>query len=100
MNIQAYVIPVLLSPNLVAYKGDQPVQLVFVRVLSFDLTVSIVIVCQSIIKKHRFDTPPGFEHNAAERGKIIVVIQDAFTQGRSKLKKLVCTLFYFSFDLA
>ncbi|KAJ7112274.1 hypothetical protein C8R44DRAFT_882654 [Mycena epipterygia] len=68
VNIQ----PVLLSPKLGSYKGDLPVQLVF-----------------NIIKKHRFDTPPGFEHNPAERGKIIVVIQDAFTQGRSKLKKLL-----------
>ncbi|KAJ7139372.1 hypothetical protein C8R44DRAFT_727452 [Mycena epipterygia] len=72
VNIQGYVIPVLLSPKLGSYKGDLPVQHVF-----------------NIIKKHRFDTPPGFEHNPAERGKIIVIIQDAFTQGCSKLKKLL-----------
>ncbi|KAJ7830001.1 hypothetical protein B0H14DRAFT_3716119 [Mycena olivaceomarginata] len=72
VNIKAYVAPVLLSPKLPAYKGDEPVGLVF-----------------NLVKKHRFDTPVGFEHNPADCGKIRSVIEEAFTQGRSKFKKLL-----------
>ncbi|KAJ7906751.1 hypothetical protein B0H13DRAFT_2333193 [Mycena leptocephala] len=72
VNIKAYVVPVLLSPKLPAYKGDEPVGLVF-----------------NLVKKHRFDTPVGFERNPADCGKIRSVIEEAFTQGRSKFKKLL-----------
>ncbi|KAJ7109540.1 hypothetical protein C8R43DRAFT_962544 [Mycena crocata] len=72
VNIQGYIAPVLLSAKLAAYKGDPPVQHIF-----------------NIIKKHRFDTPIGFENNPAETTKIIATIQDALTQGRSQYKKLL-----------
>ncbi|KAJ6555776.1 hypothetical protein B0H19DRAFT_1070948 [Mycena capillaripes] len=72
VNIYAYATPVLLSPHLGSYKGDVPVQIVF-----------------AIVKKHRFDTPAGFEHNPAECDKLIAVIQEAFTQVRARLKKLL-----------
>ncbi|KAJ7165788.1 hypothetical protein C8R46DRAFT_1219576 [Mycena filopes] len=55
-NIQAYVAPVLLSPKLEAYKGTEPVQIIFIY---------------------------------AEAAKITTVIEEAFTQGRSQLKKLI-----------
>ncbi|KAJ6626611.1 hypothetical protein B0H10DRAFT_2185638 [Mycena sp. CBHHK59/15] len=72
VNIQSYAMAVLLSPKLGMYKGNMPVQHVF-----------------NIIKKHRFDTPPSFENNPAETAKIVSIIQDVFTQGRSRLKKLL-----------
>ncbi|KAJ7021702.1 hypothetical protein C8F04DRAFT_1273364 [Mycena alexandri] len=71
-NIQTYIAPVLLSPKLAAYKGSEPVQIVF-----------------NLIKKYRFDAPAGFENNPADAGKITTTIEDAFTQGRSKFKKLL-----------
>ncbi|KAJ6584217.1 hypothetical protein B0H10DRAFT_1961938 [Mycena sp. CBHHK59/15] len=71
VNIQSYATVVLLSPKLGMHKGNMPVQHVF-----------------NIIKKHRFDTPPSFE-NPAETAKIVSIIQDMFTQGRSHLKKLL-----------
>ncbi|KAJ7027763.1 hypothetical protein C8F04DRAFT_1266549 [Mycena alexandri] len=71
-NIQVYVAPVLLSPKLATYKGTEPVQLVF-----------------NIIKKYWFDTPAGFENIPADAAKITTTIEEAFTQGRSKFKKLL-----------
>ncbi|KAJ7761725.1 hypothetical protein B0H16DRAFT_1809836 [Mycena metata] len=71
-NIQVYVAPVLLSPKLATYKGTEPVQLVF-----------------NIIKKYRFDTPAGFENIPADAAKITTTIEEAFTQGRSKFKKIL-----------
>jgi hypothetical protein len=44
---------------------------------------------QDIIKKHRFDLPPGIENSPADMAKIEKAIQDAFTQGRSTFKKKV-----------
>ncbi|KAJ7021120.1 hypothetical protein C8F04DRAFT_1274110 [Mycena alexandri] len=71
-NIQVYVAPVLLSPKLATYKGTEPVQIIF-----------------NIIKKYRFDTPAGFENILADAGKITTTIEEVFTQGRSKFKKLL-----------
>ncbi|KAJ7040961.1 hypothetical protein C8F04DRAFT_1305675 [Mycena alexandri] len=71
-NIQTYIAPVLLSPKLTAYKGSEPVQIIF-----------------NLVKKYRFDAPAGFENNPADAGKITATIEDAFTQGRSKFKKLL-----------
>ncbi|KAJ7503662.1 hypothetical protein B0H11DRAFT_561581 [Mycena galericulata] len=72
VNIQAYVPPVLLSEHLGGYKGDVPVQHVF-----------------EIIKKNRFDTPPGFENNPADCNKVIKEIQETFTQSRARYKKIL-----------
>ncbi|KAJ7705698.1 hypothetical protein B0H14DRAFT_2647266 [Mycena olivaceomarginata] len=59
---------VFLSPKLGMYRGDVPIQ-------------------HDIIKKHRFDLPPGIENSPADMAKIEKAIQDAFTQGRSTFKK-------------
>ncbi|KAJ6613711.1 hypothetical protein B0H10DRAFT_1951340 [Mycena sp. CBHHK59/15] len=59
-------------PKVGMYKGNMPVQHVL-----------------DILKKHRFDMPPGFENNPADLNKVIGAIQDAFTQARSHLKKLL-----------
>ncbi|KAJ7211302.1 hypothetical protein GGX14DRAFT_565175 [Mycena pura] len=69
-NIQSYTHAVLLSPKLAQYRGDLPVQHVM-----------------NILKKHRFDMPPGIENNPADMHKITSAIQDAFTQCRSSCKK-------------
>jgi hypothetical protein len=45
---------------------------------------------QVIVKARRFNLPPGIETNAADFGKVIAVVQEAFTQLCAKLKKLVC----------
>ncbi|KAJ7215533.1 hypothetical protein GGX14DRAFT_562742 [Mycena pura] len=71
-NIQSYAVAVLLSPKLAQYRGDLPVQHVM-----------------NILKKHRFDMPPGIENNPADMQKITSAIQDAFTQSRSSCKKKV-----------
>jgi hypothetical protein len=44
---------------------------------------------QNILKKHRFDMPPGIENNPADMQKITAAVQYAFTQDRSSLKKKV-----------
>ncbi|KAJ7136614.1 hypothetical protein C8R44DRAFT_728599 [Mycena epipterygia] len=69
-NIQTYAHTVLLSPKLAQYRGDLAVQHVW-----------------NILKIHRYDMPPGIENNAADMHKVTKVIQDAFTQCRSTLKK-------------
>jgi hypothetical protein len=45
---------------------------------------------QAIVKARRFDLPPGIETNATDFGKVIAVVQEAFTQLRAKFKKSVC----------
>ncbi|KAJ7653587.1 hypothetical protein DFH06DRAFT_1203982 [Mycena polygramma] len=65
LNIQRYAIAVFLSPKLGMYRGE----------------------IGDIIKKHRFDLPPGIENNPADMAKIEKVIQDVFTQIRSTFKK-------------
>ncbi|KAJ7272135.1 hypothetical protein C8J57DRAFT_1225679 [Mycena rebaudengoi] len=63
VNIKAFAIAVLLSPNI------------------------------NILKKKRFDLPVGIEDIPAEWGKIITLVQDTITQVRSDLKKdVVCDL--------
>jgi hypothetical protein len=47
---------------------------------------------QAILKKYRFDIPPGLEHNQADWAKVISAVQDALTQKRSKIKKAVRSL--------
>ncbi|KAJ7853078.1 hypothetical protein B0H14DRAFT_3655805 [Mycena olivaceomarginata] len=69
-NIKSYAIAVMLSPKLAQYRGDLPVQHVI-----------------NILKKHRFDMPPGIENKPADMQKITAAVQYAFTQDRSSLKK-------------
>ncbi|KAJ7277335.1 hypothetical protein C8J57DRAFT_1504167 [Mycena rebaudengoi] len=71
-NIQSYAVAILLSSKLSTYKGTSPTK-----------------VLSSILKKHRFDLPPGIEHNKADFDKVTSAIQDALTQKRSRFKKLI-----------
>ncbi|KAJ6629916.1 hypothetical protein B0H10DRAFT_1775444, partial [Mycena sp. CBHHK59/15] len=71
-NIQNYAAAVLLSSKIRTYKGSTPTNILL-----------------EILKKHRFDLPAGIEHNPADFSKVIVAVQDALTQKRSKFKKLI-----------
>ncbi|KAJ7715592.1 hypothetical protein B0H14DRAFT_3522584 [Mycena olivaceomarginata] len=83
-NIKSYALAVMLSPKLAQYHGDLPVQHVI-----------------NILKKHRFDMPPGIENNPADMQKITAAVQYAFTQDRSSLKKKNSTSsFWSSLDAA
>jgi hypothetical protein len=57
---------------------------------------------QNILKKHRFDMPPGIENNPADMQKITAAVQYAFTQDRSSLKKkvLICLLLRYHPDIS
>ncbi|KAJ7221198.1 hypothetical protein C8J57DRAFT_1536701 [Mycena rebaudengoi] len=67
-----YATAILLSTKLCAYKGNTPKN-----------------ILHTILKKHRFDLPPGIEHDAAKWGKVKAAVQGAFTQLRSKFKKSI-----------
>ncbi|KAJ7734972.1 hypothetical protein B0H14DRAFT_3613788 [Mycena olivaceomarginata] len=71
-NIQTYAAAVLLSSKISSYKGTVPTNTLL-----------------AIVKARRFDLPPGIETNAADFGKVIAVVQEAFTQLRAKFKKLL-----------
>ncbi|KAJ7275679.1 hypothetical protein C8J57DRAFT_1504981 [Mycena rebaudengoi] len=71
-NIYSYATAILLSTKLCAYKGNTPKN-----------------ILHTILKKHRFDLPPGIEHDAAKWGKVKAAVQGAFTQLRSKFKKSI-----------
>ncbi|KAJ7824439.1 hypothetical protein B0H14DRAFT_3874864 [Mycena olivaceomarginata] len=43
----------------------------------------------ALLKKYRFDIPPGLENIPAVWAKVVVVSQEALTQTRAKLKKLI-----------
>ncbi|KAJ7246182.1 hypothetical protein C8J57DRAFT_1360831 [Mycena rebaudengoi] len=75
-NIAKYAPAVLLSSKINLYKGDGPTDILL-----------------AILKKYRFDIPPGLEHNQADWAKVISAVQDALTQKRSKIKKAInCSL--------
>ncbi|KAJ6609577.1 hypothetical protein B0H10DRAFT_1954485 [Mycena sp. CBHHK59/15] len=44
---------------------------------------------ENILKKHRFDLPPGIENNPVDFGKVVVAMQEAFTQLRAKSSSTV-----------
>ncbi|KAF7354475.1 hypothetical protein MVEN_01136700 [Mycena venus] len=71
-NIYSYCAAVLLSDKLAAYKGNVPKNIVF-----------------AILKKHRFDLPPGIERIPADWGKVNKAVENAQTQFRSTLKKAI-----------
>ncbi|KAJ7221180.1 hypothetical protein C8J57DRAFT_1731840 [Mycena rebaudengoi] len=75
-NIQKYAPTVLLSSKINVYKGE--------------VATNILL---AIFKKYRFDIPLGLENNQADWAKIVVAVQAALTQRRSKIKKAInCSL--------
>ena len=46
-------------------------------------------VRQEILKKHRFDLPPGIENNHADWKKVVTAVQESFTARRAAWKKMV-----------
>ncbi|KAF7368442.1 hypothetical protein MVEN_00167200 [Mycena venus] len=72
LNINKYAPAVLLSSKIHTYKGDGATDLLMV-----------------LLKKYRFDIPPGLEHYPADWGKIVGASQCALTQRRSKIKKTI-----------
>jgi hypothetical protein len=95
-NIQSYAVAILLSSKLSTYKGTSPTKVLSVR--HFYSQSPLLTYLKSILKKHRFDLPPGIEHNKADFDKVTSAIQDALTQKRSTFKKLV-RLFYIFLSL-
>ena len=81
----------LLSTRLDTYKGDGAKQHIIVSRRKFHIiSASHCIYIQSFILKHRFDLPPEIEHNAADFATFIMEVQEALTQRRSTVKKIVC----------
>jgi hypothetical protein len=81
---------VLLSTRLDTYKGDGAKQHIIVSQHIFYVSSASHCICiQSFILKHRFDLPPEIEHNAADFATLIMEIQEALTQRRSTVKKIV-----------
>ncbi|KAJ7256654.1 hypothetical protein C8J57DRAFT_1517291 [Mycena rebaudengoi] len=73
-NLYTYGTAVLLSSKISAYKGTTPTTLLL-----------------AILKKYRFDLPPGIEDNADDWAKVIKAAQYVLTQLRSKFKKAIET---------
>ncbi|KIJ89892.1 hypothetical protein K443DRAFT_15720 [Laccaria amethystina LaAM-08-1] len=71
-NINNYSIAVLLSVNISAYKGDIPCNHIL-----------------NILKRYRFDMPPGIEHDYANWEKITTAVSYSLTQTHARVKKLV-----------
>ncbi|KJA14957.1 hypothetical protein HYPSUDRAFT_149710, partial [Hypholoma sublateritium FD-334 SS-4] len=71
-NINNYSVAVMLSVNVSAYKGGVPRNHVL-----------------DILKRYRFDLPPGIEHDLANWEKISAYVSYALTQTRSKVKKAI-----------
>ena len=92
-NIDSYVVDVMLSSSLHAYKGEGPVNHILVRLILPEKLVSD-FVSQNILKKNRFDMPPGVESDAAKWKKVIIFVQDSFTERRAAWKKIVSETFH------
>ncbi|KAL0572681.1 hypothetical protein V5O48_009280 [Marasmius crinis-equi] len=71
-NIDNYAWGILLSPTLRTYKGAVPKEHLL-----------------AIIKKFRFDLPPGIEHNTASWEKVTTQVETSLTQIRSAIKKAI-----------
>jgi len=94
-NIDSYVVAVMLSSNLHSYKGEGPVNHVLVsRPFTLDACV-LNHAPQNILKKHRFDMPPGVENDAAKWKKVVAFVQSSFTERRSAWKKIVRMLYLY-----
>ncbi|KAJ7605423.1 hypothetical protein FB45DRAFT_879491 [Roridomyces roridus] len=74
LNIAKYAAAIFNSSKISAYKGAGPVNMLL-----------------AILKKNRFDLPPGIENNPADWSKVVDATQEAFTQFRAKVKKLLRT---------
>ncbi|KAI9064036.1 hypothetical protein FKP32DRAFT_1685488 [Trametes sanguinea] len=72
MNILTYSTAVFFSSKLPAYKGQIPRNHVL-----------------DMLKRLRFDLPPGIENNPADWGKVKTCVQDTLTQIRGATKKLL-----------
>ncbi|KAJ7705481.1 hypothetical protein B0H17DRAFT_1193154 [Mycena rosella] len=71
-NIYKYAPAVLLSSKVTVYKGE-----------------SATAILLNILKKYRFDIPPGLENIPAAWAKVIAVVREALTQKRSNIKKAI-----------
>ncbi|KAF8166904.1 hypothetical protein K438DRAFT_1983947 [Mycena galopus ATCC 62051] len=71
-NVAKYTIAILLSNNITTYKGDAATDALMV-----------------VVKKLRFDLPPGLENIPTHWAKVVGAGQYALTQRRSKVKKVV-----------
>ncbi|KAF7337259.1 hypothetical protein MSAN_02278400 [Mycena sanguinolenta] len=76
ININFYAAAILLSTKLGAYKGS--------------VAKNILL---DILKVNRFDLPPNIERHPADYAKLVAVVQEAFTQLRSKIKKALAASF-------
>ncbi|KAF7351785.1 hypothetical protein MSAN_01611900 [Mycena sanguinolenta] len=76
ININFYAAAILLSTKLSAYKGS--------------VAKNILL---DILKVNRFDLPPNIERHPADYAKLVAVVQEAFTQLRSKIKKALAASF-------
>ncbi|KAF9034578.1 hypothetical protein BJ165DRAFT_1409876 [Panaeolus papilionaceus] len=72
-NIKSYVVAVLLSPKLSAYKGDVPKD----------------AVIKVLLARGRLHIPPSYDHDANIVNVIHEAIGTELTQARSKLKKVL-----------
>ncbi|KAK7027217.1 hypothetical protein R3P38DRAFT_2777280 [Favolaschia claudopus] len=71
-NIDNYGAAVFLSTKISAYKGSVPTNTLL-----------------NILKRLRFDLPPNIENNPADYLKLVAAVQEAFTQLRAKVKKML-----------
>ena len=82
----------MLSVNISAYKGDIPRNHVLVSCLNSALAYPLNWCMQDILKRYRFDLPPGIEHDLANWEKISVFVGYTLTQARARVKKAVWNL--------
>jgi hypothetical protein len=82
----------MLSVNISAYKGDIPRNHVLVGISFFSNHFAFYLPIQDIIKRYRFDLPPGIEHDYASWEKISQAVSYSLTQSRARVKKLACDI--------
>ncbi|KAJ7798696.1 hypothetical protein B0H14DRAFT_3544186 [Mycena olivaceomarginata] len=73
-TLHNFAAAILLSSRSSAYKGAVPTNTLL-----------------NILRKNRFDLPPGIENKPADYAKVVASVQDTFTQLRSKFKKALST---------
>jgi hypothetical protein len=87
----------MLSVNISAYKGDIPRNHVLVSISFFSNHFAFYLPIQDIIKRYRFDLPPGIEHDYASWEKISQAVSYFLTQSRARVKKLACDIILINF---
>ncbi|KDQ20411.1 hypothetical protein BOTBODRAFT_169169 [Botryobasidium botryosum FD-172 SS1] len=70
INIKELVQAVMLSPKLVSYKGNAPLNIIL-----------------DILKRVRYDLPAGIENTPSDWAKVVARVQYHLTQTRSEMKK-------------